>query len=161
MLNELIQAAKALEDQNIAVKTFHPALKTLPNYPSYKVLVAKDGDVADILPWHDRTNLRKWQPGENGYSFPVFNIKPLHAPTLDDTLTKRIKECSKTDMSNIGWSELFADLERSCDKTPGTWIVTDEQNQTKMVRVYRKSIEDGPCLLAKTCLLYTSPSPRD
>ena len=151
MLNELIQAAKAIEEQNITVRTYHPALKTLPKYPTYKVLVAADDALADIQSWSDDiSNLRKWQLGENGYSFPVFNIKPLHAPTFDDGLTNEIRKWQTRGTSDKAWPEVFADIERACDNTEGTWM--DKRNPTQMIRVYRKSLDDGPRLLAKTML---------
>jgi hypothetical protein len=149
MLNELIQAAKAIEEQNITVRTYHPALMTLPNYLAYKVFIATNGALADVQPWpHDISNLRKWKLGENGYSFPVFNIKPLHAPTLDQALVDEIRKWQTRGTSDKAWPEVFVDIERACDNTRDTWM--DERNPTQMVRVYRKSLDDGPRLLAKT-----------
>ena len=56
MLNELIQAAKALETSGIASNTFHDELKPLPKYPAYKVLLAADGVATDIQPWAENVS---------------------------------------------------------------------------------------------------------
>ena len=84
MLNELYELSLSLEKAGIVPTEWHPDLKELPNVtkvkPCFKVYLAQDGAIADIEPIEDSAqieNLRKWQSGGNGYSFPCFNVRPL------------------------------------------------------------------------------------
>lgn len=140
MLNELIQAAKALEAAGIAGETLHKELKTLPRYASYKVLLAVDGSVADVQPWtEDIAGLRKWQPGGNGFSFPVFNIAPLFALNLDEITQKALK---RVDADT--WSTTFQHIEAKCDNSARTWLVLNKQGNIVLNDRYRKSVADVP-----------------
>lgn len=140
MLNELIQAAKALEAAGIAGKTLHKELKTLPKSASYKVLLATDGSVADVQPWaEDVAGLRKWQPGGNGFSFPVFNIAPLFALNLDETTQNALKKVE----AEI-WPTTFQHIEGECNDTARTWLVLDKQGNIALNERYRKSMVDVP-----------------
>ncbi|MES2238463.1 MAG: hypothetical protein V4500_12035 [Pseudomonadota bacterium] len=84
MLNELYDLSLSLEKAGIVPPEWHPDLKELPKVsktkPCFKVCLAQDGSIAEIEPIEDGTkieNLRKWQSGGNGYSFPCFNVRPL------------------------------------------------------------------------------------
>lgn len=84
MLNELYDLSLSLEKAGIAPTEWHPDLKELPNVtkikPCFKVYLAQDGVITEIESIGDSAqieNLRKWQSGGNGYSFPCFNVRPL------------------------------------------------------------------------------------
>lgn len=85
MLNELYDLSLSLEKAKILPPEWHPDLKELPKVskakPCYKVYLAQDGAIAEIEPIEDSTqivNLRKWQSGSLGYTFPCFNVRPLY-----------------------------------------------------------------------------------
>lgn len=85
MLNELYELSQSLEKAGIVPTEWHPDLKELPNVtkvkPCFKVYLAQDGAIADIEPIENSAgieNLRKWQSGSNGFSFPCFNVRPLY-----------------------------------------------------------------------------------
>lgn len=84
MLNELYELSLSLEKAEILPPEWHPDLKELPKVskakPCFKVYLAQDGAIAEIEPIEDSTqivNLRKWQSGSLGYTFPCFNVRPL------------------------------------------------------------------------------------
>ena len=85
MLNELYDLSLSLEKAGIMPPEWHPDLKELPKVskakPCFKVYLAQDGAIAEIEPIEDNTqivNLRKWQSGSLGYTFPCFNVRPLY-----------------------------------------------------------------------------------
>lgn len=152
MLNELIQASKAIPNGQ---GTLHKKLKSLPNYPSYKLLLAKDGTIADVIPWHeDISNLRKWQPGGNGFSTPVFNVPAL--------FSFRLKKKDQEKFSKAGasaWKDNFPVLKELCSESRGTWIkkkprdvITDRNMKSlsdlpkQLLEVIGKSDETHPAL---------------
>jgi len=84
MLNELYDLSLSLEKAGILPTEWHPDLKELPKVskakPCFKVCLAQDGAITEIESIEDSAqieNLRKWQSGGNGYSFPCFNVRPL------------------------------------------------------------------------------------
>lgn len=84
MLNELYDLSLSLEKAGILPTEWHPDLKELPKVskakPCFKVYLAQDGAITEIESIEDSAqieNLRKWQSGGNGYSFPCFNVRPL------------------------------------------------------------------------------------
>lgn len=84
MLNELYDLSLSLEKAGIVPPEWHPDLKELPKVskakPCFKVYLAQDGAISEIESIEDSAqieNLRKWQSGGNGYSFPCFNVRPL------------------------------------------------------------------------------------
>jgi hypothetical protein len=98
MLNELLQAANAIPS---LPDTLHPSLKALPKYPSYKVLLDANGDVVEVMAWEAIAGLRKWQPGGNGFSTPVFSIPPLFPifdPTLDKSAAEKAAKLAKAEL---------------------------------------------------------------
>ncbi|MEK7843458.1 MAG: hypothetical protein AAB241_04410 [Pseudomonadota bacterium] len=85
MLNELYDLSLSLEKAGILPTEWHPDLKELPKVskakPCFKVCLAQDGAITEIESIEDSAqieNLRKWQSGGNGYSFPCFNVRPLY-----------------------------------------------------------------------------------
>ena len=143
MLNELIQAAKAIPD---LPSTLHKELKTLPKYPAYKVLLAADGSVADVQPWtEDIFDLRKWQPGGNGVSFPAFNITSLFALELDEETQRAL---TRTD--SLPWPATFQQVQASCKDSARTWLVIDKKRNYVLNESYRKSLKDVPNQLLET-----------
>lgn len=134
MLNELIQAAKAIPDPP---DTLHKTLKTLPNYPAYKVLLGQGGTIAEVIPWHeDMSGLRKWQPGGNGFSTPVFSVQPLYLPVLGQSLLDALRNPDASD-----WISLFGEIRSCCIASVGTWI---DSKHRKINEKYRKSLVDIP-----------------
>lgn len=84
MLNELYELSLSLEKAGIVPAEWHPDLKELPQVskakPCFKVCLAQDGAITEIEPIEDSArivNLRKWQSGSLGYTFPCFNVRPL------------------------------------------------------------------------------------
>lgn len=139
MLNELIQAARAIPDPP---GTLHKTLKTLPNYPAYKVLLGQGGTVADVIPWHeDSSGLRKWEPSSNGWTTPVFNVLPLYSPVLEMSLHEALR---KPESAN--WTTLFGEVRACCTATVGTWI---DPKSSKFNEKYKRSLTDIPQKLLK------------
>ncbi len=84
MLNELYELSLSLEKAGIMPAEWHPDLKELPQVskakPCFKVCLAQDGAITEIELIEDSArivNLRKWQSGSLGYTFPCFNVRPL------------------------------------------------------------------------------------
>lgn len=84
MLNELYELSLSLEKAGILPAEWHPDLKELPQVskakPCFKVCLAQDGAITEIESIEDSAqiqNLRKWQSGSLGYTFPCFNVRPL------------------------------------------------------------------------------------
>lgn len=84
MLNELYDLSLSLEKAGILPAEWYPDLKELPKVskakPCFKVCLAQNGAITEIEAIEDSAqieNLRKWQSGGNGYSFPCFNVRPL------------------------------------------------------------------------------------
>lgn len=134
MLNELIQAARAIPG---SPRTLHKTLKTLPNYPTYKVLLGQDGTVAGVIPWHEDTSgLRKWQPGGLGFSTPVFSVQPLYLPVLGQSVLDALRNPGASD-----WTSQFGEIRSRCMASVGTWI---DSKRGKLNEKYRKSLADIP-----------------
>lgn len=149
MLNELVQAANAIPN---LPSTLHQSLKTLPKNPSYKVLLDASGAIVEVIPWDDIVGLRKWQPGGNGFSTPVFNALPLF-PIFDAEMNKdkakevakRAKdelEAAKTDVAI--WSSYFHAFQQMCAQVDGSWI---DSKTRKIDEKSRKSLADVPAQL--------------
>lgn len=150
MLNELIQAAKGIPE---LPSTLHKELKTLPKSPAYKVLLAADGSVADVQSWaEDISCLRKWQPGGNGVSFPVFNIKPLFAPDLDDEMQKILER-----IDPAIWPVTFQKIETCCKDSALT--LCDKKRNNGLNESYQKSLVDVPNQLLEAMKGYQQPHP--
>ncbi len=152
MLNELLQAANAIQR---LPDTVHNSLKVLPKYPGFKVLLGADGAIVGVLPWQgDLSGLRKWQPGGNGFSTPVFSIPPLY-PLYDLNLdrnaakdaAKRAKEeCDAASRSDATtWATYFDSIRHRCDSVLGSWI--DAASCNALNEKCRKSLADVPAYL--------------
>lgn len=149
MLNELLQAANAIP---ALPDTLDKSLKALPKYPSFKILLDATGAIVEVIPWDDLAGLRKWQPGGNGFSTPVFNALPLF-PVFDSGLNKdetkaaakRAKDeldAAKVDAAT--WSAYFETVRQRCAQAAGSWI----DNKTgKPGEKSRKSLADVPAQL--------------
>jgi hypothetical protein len=143
MLNELIQAARAMPP---TPPPLHKELKALPKVMAYRVQLASDGKISSVAAWaSDIADLRKWQPGGLGFSFPIFNLSPLFAPVLsDDTL----RALSRVDSKN--WPELFETIENGCDDLACSWLERDQRGSCVIKERYRKCLEDIPNNLVET-----------
>lgn len=149
MLNELLQAANAIPE---LPDTLHKSLKTLPKYPSFKVLLDANGAIVEVIPWDDVAGLRKWQPGGNGFSTPVFNALPLF-PVFDSGLSKdeanaaakRVKdELEAARAEAATWSAYFETVRQRCAQVAGSWI---DDKTGKPDEKSRKSLVDVPVQL--------------
>jgi len=149
MLNELLQAANAIPE---LPGTLHKSLKALPKYPSFKVLLDANGTIVEVMPWDNLAGLRKWQPGGNGFSTPVFNVLPLF-PIFDSGLnkdeakaaTKRAKDELETARADAAtWSAYFDAIRLRCDQVAGSWI---DSKTGKPDEKSRKSLADVPAQL--------------
>jgi len=149
MLNELLQAANAIPD---LPDTLHNSLKTLPNRPGYKILLDASGAIVEVMPWDDLAGLRKWQPGGNGFSTPVFNALPLF-PIFDSGLNKdRAKAAARRAKDELDtaradaatWSAYFATVRQRCGQVAGSWI---DSKTDKLDEKSRKSLADVPAQL--------------
>lgn len=150
MLNELIQAATAIPE---LPETLHKELKTLPKSPAYKVLLAADGSVTDVQPWaEDISGLRKWQPSANGFSFPIFNIKPLFAPDLDGETQRALAR-----IDPATWPATFQRIETGCIDLALT--VCDKKRNNGLNESYQKSLVDVPNQLLETMENCQQPHP--
>ncbi len=149
MLNELLQAANAIPD---LPDTLHNSLKTLPNKPGYKILLDASGAIVEVMPWDDLVGLRKWQPGGNGFSTPIFNALPLF-PIFDSGLNKdeanaaakSVKgeiEAAKAEAAT--WSAYFETVRQRCALVAGSWI---DSKTGKPDEKSRKSLADVPAQL--------------
>lgn len=114
MLNELLQAANAIPN---LPDTLHKSLKALPKTPSYKVLIDANSAIVEVIPWDDISALRKWQPGGNGFSTPVFNCPPLYRLPIDKSL---VDETRNADANH--WAEVFGQIREGCAGLKGSWI---------------------------------------
>lgn len=152
MLNELLQAANAIPS---LPATLHKSLKTLPKYPAFKVLIDAQGAIVDVLPLSaDRLQgLRKWQPGGNGFSTPVFSVFPLFHifdSALDKEAAKRAGKLFTDEMAaasnadTMAWSDFFDALQTCCRTRVGSWL-TGESGEIN--EKYRKSLADIPAQL--------------
>ncbi len=149
MLNELLQAANAIPE---LPDTLHKSLKTLPKYPSYKVLLDANGAIVEVMPWDDLAGLRKWQPGGNGFSTPVFNALSLF-PVFDSGLSKdEVKAAAKRVKDELEaaraeaatWSAYFDTVRQRCAQMAGSWI---DSKTGKSDEKSRKSLADIPAQL--------------
>jgi len=149
MLNELLQAANAIPE---LPDTLHKSLKTLPKYPSYKVLLDANGAIVEVMPWDDLAGLRKWQPGGNGFSTPVFNALSLF-PVFDSGLSKdEVKAAAKRVKDELEaaraeaatWSAYFDTVRQRCAQVAGSWI---DSKTGKSDEKSRKSLADVPAQL--------------
>lgn len=149
MLNELLQAANAIPE---LPDTLHNSLKTLPNKPGYRILLDSSGAIVEVMPWDDLNGLRKWQPGGNGFSTPVFNASPLF-PNFDSGLNKdeakaaakRAKdeiEAAKADAAT--WSAYFDTVRQRCGQVAGSWV---DSKTGRIDEKSRKSLADVPVQL--------------
>lgn len=150
MLNELLQATNAIPN---LPDTLHKSLKTLPKYPSYKVSLDANGAIVDVVPWDTITGLRKWQPGGNGFSTPVFSVPPLFPifdPALDrqaaEKTTKQAKAeweaASKADAAT--WTAYFATVQERRNQCAGSWL---SAKTNTIDEKFRKSLGDVPAQL--------------
>ncbi|MGK2952237.1 MAG: hypothetical protein ACSLEZ_07610 [Thiobacillus sp.] len=124
MLNELLQAANAIPS---LPDTLHKSLKTLPKTPAYKILLGEQGDIVGVVPYPDSTqDLRKWQPGANGFSTPIFNSLPLYRVDLDKSTQDAASEAGAG-----RWAEAFGAIRARSANLSGSWIdpKRDELNE--------------------------------
>ncbi len=134
MLNEFLQAANAIPN---LPDTLHKSLKTLPKTPAYKVLLGEQGDIVGVEPYLDSTqNLRKWQPGANGFSTPIFNSFPLYRVDLD----KSTQDAARSDHAGR-WVEAFGVIRARCANLRGSWI---DPGRDELNEKCRKSLADVP-----------------
>lgn len=137
MLNELLQAANAIPS---LPDTLHKSLKTLPKTSAYKVLLSEQGDIVGVMSHTDSTQgLRKWQPGANGFSTPIFNSLPLYRVDLDKSILDAARDV------NAGhWAEAFGVIRARCANLSGSWI---DSKRGKLNEKCRKSLADVPAQL--------------
>lgn len=152
MLNELLQAASAIPS---LPTTLHKSLKALPKYPSFKVLIDAHSEIVEVqpLPAENLRGLRKWQPGGNGFSTPVFSVFPLYSifdQNLDTNAAKAAAKLAKDEFdaarnadANI-WANYFDAIRICCDSRGGTW---NTGNDGSLNEKYRKSLADIPSQL--------------
>lgn len=137
MLNELLQAANTI--QNLP-DTLHKSLKSLPKYPCFKVSLDANGSIVEVLPWeNDLSALRKWQPGGNGFSTPVFNCLPLYQVEIDKSI---LEAARKADANH--WVEVFGQLRERCASLDGSWI---DAKHGALNEKSRKSLASVPAQL--------------
>ena len=86
MLNELLQAANAIPN---LPDTLHKSLKTLPKYPSYKVLLDASGAITEVLPW-------LFRPSPLAPARKTEATAPLWAFKLAQTSITTVNECRRT-----------------------------------------------------------------
>lgn len=150
MLNELLQAANAIPS---LPDTLHPSLKALPKYPSYKVLLDANGDVVEVMAWEAIAGLRKWQPGGNGFSTPVFSIPPLFPifdPTLDKSAAEKAAKLAKAELEAASradvatWARYFDSIRGRRAQTIGSWL---DSKTNSLDDKCRKSLADVPAQL--------------
>lgn len=149
MLNELLQSVNAIPE---LPNTLHKSLKTLPKYPSFKILLDASGSIVEVIPWDGIADLRKWQPGGNGFSTPVFNALPLFPifdPALNKdeakTAAKRAKDELEAAKGNVAtWSNYFHSIQQQRDQVTGSWV---DSKTSKPDEKSRKSLIDVPTQL--------------
>lgn len=150
MLNELLQAANAIPS---LPDTLHPSLKTLPKYPSYKVLLDASGAVVEVIVWDAIAGLRKWQPGGNGFSTPVFSTPPLFPvfdPALDEAEAEKAAKLAKAELETASradvatWARYFCSIRERRAQVSGSWL--DSKTNTLDDKC-RKSLADVPAQL--------------
>ncbi|MDP2109261.1 MAG: hypothetical protein Q8N48_00945 [Thiobacillus sp.] len=152
MLNELLQAANAIPS---LPATLHKSLKTLPKYPAFKVLIDAQGAIVDVQPLSaDRLQgLRKWQPGGNGFSTPVFSVFPLFHifdSALDKEAAKRASKLFTDELAAAcnadatAWNDFFDALQTCCRTRAGSWFA---ENGAELNEKCRKSLADIPAQL--------------
>lgn len=143
MLNELIQAARAMPP---APPPLHKELKTLPKSTAYRIQLAADGEISGVTVWaRDVADLRKWQPGGLGFSFPIFNVSPLFAPVLSDDTLRALSSVDDAD-----WPVLFETIENACNDLACAWLESDAKRNCVVKERYRKSLEGIPNKLLET-----------
>ncbi|MCD6707167.1 MAG: type I-C CRISPR-associated protein Cas8c/Csd1 [Thiobacillus sp.] len=137
MLNELLQAANAIPS---LPETLHKSLKTLPKTSAYKVLLGEQGDIVGVVPYPDPTQgLRKWQPGANGFSTPIFNSQPLYRIDPDKSL---LDAARNADIAS--WAKTFGLFRARCADLGGSWI---DIKRGELNEKCRKSLADVPAQL--------------
>lgn len=136
MLNELLQAANAIPG---LPRTLHKSLKTLPKYPSFKVLIDANGAIVEVQPWReDMSEIRKWQPGGNGFSTPIFSTAPLYKREIDSSF---LSEASRS--AGQEWALHFEGIRNCCQNGTCSWIDDVQRLSEKC----RKSLADVPAQL--------------
>jgi hypothetical protein len=152
MLNELLQAANAIPS---LPATLHKSLKTLPKYPAFKVLIDAQGAIVDVqpLPADRLQGLRKWQPGGNGFSTPVFSVFPLFHffdSALDKETAKRASKLFTDELATAcnadatAWNDFFDALQTCYRTRAGSWFAG---NGVELNEKCRKSLADIPAQL--------------
>ncbi|EQD81152.1 hypothetical protein B1A_00130, partial [mine drainage metagenome] len=137
MLNELLQAANAIPS---LPDTLHKSLKTLPRTFAYKVFLGKQGNIVEVVPYPNPTQgLRKWQPGANGFSTPIFNSLPLYCVELD----KAVMDAAR-DADAKRWAEAFGVIRAGCANLDGSWL---DPQRGELNEKCRKSLADVPVQL--------------
>lgn len=137
MLNELLQAANAIPN---LPDTLHKSLKALPKYPCYRVLLDPDGAIVEVRPWdNDVSALRKWQPGGNGFSTPIFNSLPLYRLDLDKSFVDATRNADAN-----RWADTFGQIRERCAGLKGSWI---DAKRGDVNEKSRKSLADVPAQL--------------
>lgn len=137
MLNELLQAANAIPR---LPDTLHKSLKTLPKTSAYKVLLGEQGDIVGVMPYPDSTQgLRKWQPGANGFSTPIFNSLPLYRVDLDKSILDAARDADAGHRA-----EAFSVIRARCANLSGSWI---DSKRSELNEKCRKSLADVPAQL--------------
>jgi len=137
MLNELMQAANAIPS---LPDTLHKSLKTLPNTLAYKILLGRQGGIAEVVPYLGSTRgLRKWQPTASGFSTPIFNSPPLYRVNLD----KSMQDALRLNNSKC-WAEVFGAIRAQSANLSGSWI---DPKRDGLNEKCRKSLADVPAQL--------------
>lgn len=137
MLNELLQAARAIPS---LPATLHKSLKALPKYPAFKVLIDAQDAIVEVqfLSADQLNGLRKWQPGGNGFSTPVFNVPPLFQLDLGKSLD------GARDATAEEWAQTFSEIQARCGALQGSWLDSRSGNLNEKCR---KSLVDIPAQL--------------
>ena len=89
--------------------------------------------------------VRKWQPGGNGNSFPVFSICPLFFPELPEHVVNAIAIAE-----GEVWQQLFGNLENICGGLAATWYEPNRDGSCIVTERYRKSLDETPAKLLET-----------
>ena len=116
MIDELVNAAKAMQNAGISAMDWHPKLKPLPKVtskkPCVRIWLTNDGRIDDLelLEPEHAAQLRKFEPC-NGQSFPGFNVRSLYIKSLPDGSGKDAsKELEKQIKSkDIDWDKELSD----------------------------------------------------
>ena len=131
MIDELVKAAKAIENAGIEIQDWHPKLKALRKVtkkePCIRIRLSDEGHIHDIepIPKELATQLRKYEP-DNGKSLPGFNVRPLYRIMKTKDEIQQASRGQAGEKLKRAWAKDFLNLDPQEQAKNDFWEKTRE-----------------------------------